>query len=76
MANVKSAAPAAETKIVFIPRTNKDDTERYVAVNGENMLIQTGQNVEGPLRFAEAVENSQRQDAAAEAYIAAFATGG
>ena len=57
MANVKSAAPAAETKIVFIPRTNKDDTERYVAVNGENMLIQTGKNVEVPLRFAEAVEN-------------------
>ena len=76
MANVKSAAPAAETKIVFIPRTNKDDTERYVAVNGENMLIQTGKNVEVPLRFAEAVENSQRQGAAAEAYIAAFATGG
>lgn len=76
MANVKCAAPAAETRTVFIPRTNKDDTERYVAVNGENMLIQTGKSVEVPLRFAEAIENSQRQDAAAEAFIAAFATGG
>ncbi|MBE6587483.1 MAG: hypothetical protein E7647_03605 [Ruminococcaceae bacterium] len=60
-------------KTVFIPRTSKNDTERYVAVNGENMLIQTGKAVEVPLRFAEVIESSQRQDSAAEAFIEAFA---
>ncbi len=64
-----------ETRIVFIPRKNKNDTERYVAVNGENMLIQTGRNVEVPLRYAEVIENSLRQDAAAEAFIEAYANG-
>ncbi len=66
---------AAETKVVFVPRNNKDDTERYVAVNGENMLVQTGRAVEVPIRFAEVIENSQRQDSAAEAFIEAFAQG-
>ncbi|GFI55611.1 hypothetical protein IMSAG013_00659 [Clostridiales bacterium] len=64
-----------ETRTVFIPRKNKNDTERYVAVNGENMLIQTGRNVEVPLRYAEVIENSLRQDAAAEAFIEAYANG-
>lgn len=76
MANRNNAANAAKKKMVFIPRQNKNDTERYVAVNGENMLIQTGKSVEVPLRFAEVIENSQRQDAAAEAFIETFATGG
>ncbi|MBR5447604.1 MAG: hypothetical protein IKV40_04190 [Clostridia bacterium] len=62
-----------EMKTVFIPRRNKNDTERYVAVNGENMLVQTGRAVDVPLRFAEVIENSQRQDSAAEAFIEAFA---
>ncbi len=62
-------------KTVFIPRRSKNDTERYVAVNGENMLIQTGKAVEVPLRFAEVIETSQRQDSAAEAFIEAFAKG-
>ena len=64
-----------ETRTVFSPRKNKNDTERYVAVNGENMLIQTGRNVEVPLRYAEVIENSLRQDAAAEAFIEAYANG-
>ncbi len=64
-----------EIRTVFIPRKNKNDTERYVAVNGENMLIQTGRNVEVPLRYAEVIENSLRQDAAAEAFIEAYANG-
>lgn len=64
-----------ETKTVFIPRKNKNDTERYVAVNGENMLIQTGRQVEVPVRFAEVIENSQAEDAAAEAFIEAVSTG-
>lgn len=64
-----------EKKEVFIPRRNKNDTERYVAVNGENMLIQTGKIVEVPLKFAEVIEESGRQDEAAEAFIEAFANG-
>lgn len=68
-------AKAMEMKTVFIPRRSKNDTERYVAVNGENMLIQTGRAVEVPLRFAEVIENSQRQDSFAEAFIEAFARG-
>ena len=68
-------AKALEMKTVFIPRRSKNDTERYIAVNGENMLIQTGRAVEVPLRFAEVIENSQRQDSQAEAFIEAFARG-
>lgn len=60
-----------EMRTVFIPRKNKNDTERYVAVNGENMLVQTGKAVDVPVRFAEVIERSQSSDAAAEAYIEA-----
>ena len=66
---------AAEKRTVFIPRKNKNDTERFVAVNGDNMLIQTGKAIEVPASFAEVIENSHRQDAAAEAFIEAFAKG-
>ncbi len=74
MAKVSETLMTAEkTKTVFIPRKNKNDTERYVAVNGENMLLQTGKAINVPIRFAEVIENSQRQDSAAEAFIEAFA---
>ena len=73
MAKVSENKNAVRTKTVFIPRKNKNDTERYVAVNGENMLIQTGKAVEVPASFAEVIEASERQDAAAEAFIEAFA---
>ncbi len=56
---------------VFIPRKTKSDTERYVAVNGENMLIQTGKVISVPKRFAEVIEESQRCDALAEKFIEA-----
>lgn len=73
---LKSTSEMEEkTRTVFIPRKNKNDTERYVAVNGENILIQTGRNVEVPLRYAEVIENSLRQDAEAEAFIEAYANG-
>ena len=75
MAKALENKTAEVMKTVFIPRRSKNDTERYVAVNGENMLIQTGKAVEVPLRFAEVIENSQRQDNAAEAFIEAFARG-
>lgn len=73
MAKVSNNNAAVDMKTVFIPRRSKNDTERYVAVNGENMLIQTGKAVEVPLRFAAVIEASQRQDRAAEAFIEAFA---
>lgn len=60
-----------EMREVFIPRKTKSDTERYVAVNGENMLIQTGKVVTVPARFAEVIEESQRCDALAEKFIEA-----
>ena len=72
---IKNTSEKEKTRTVFIPRKNKNDTERYVAVNGENLLIQTGRNVEVPLRFAEVIENSLRQDAAAEAFIETYANG-
>ncbi len=56
---------------IFIPRKNKWDTERYVAVNGVNMLIQTGRTVSVPRKFAEVVLESARSDAAAEAFVEA-----
>lgn len=56
---------------VFIPRRNKADTERYVAVNGENMLVQTGKVVSIPERFAEVILESQRSDMLAERFIEA-----
>ena len=60
-----------EMREVFIPRKTKSDTERYVAVNGENMLIQTGKVVTVPARFAEVIEESQRCDALSEKFIEA-----
>ena len=38
---LKNTSEKEETRTVFIPRKNKNDTERYLAVNWENMLIQT-----------------------------------
>ena len=58
-----------EKRTVFIPRKSKNDTERFVAVNGENMLIKTGVSVEVPAKYAEVIETSQRCDEAAEAFI-------
>ena len=76
MANAVNKEIIEETREVFIPRRNKNDSERYVAVNGENMLIQTGMAVKIPLRFAEVIEASMRQDEAAEEFIEAFAANG
>ena len=76
MATVKMTQKTGDSeKVIFIPRKNKNDTERYVAVNGDNMLIQTGVSVKVPLKFAEVIENSQKQDEAAQAFIEAFARG-
>ena len=44
---------------VFIPKQGRNDTERFVAVNGERILVQTGKTVEVPKRFAEVIKNSE-----------------
>ena len=54
---------------VFIPKTSRNDTERFVAVNGERILVQTGKNVEIPERFAEVIKNSENMAAVSAAYI-------
>ncbi len=54
---------------VFIPKTSRNDTERFVGVNGERILVQTGKTVEIPERFAEVIKNSENMAAASAAYI-------
>ena len=60
---------------IYIPRRNKNDTERFVAVNGRTALIKTGEFVDVPLPFAEVIEESLRADAEAEKYIAQMSEG-
>lgn len=62
---------AEELVEVFIPKTSRSDNERFVAVNGERILIQTGKTVAVPRRFAEVIKNSMASDAAAAVYIEA-----
>ena len=54
---------------VFIPKQSRNDTERFVAVNGERILVQTGKTVEIPARFAEVIKNSEQMAAVSAAYI-------
>ena len=54
---------------VFIPKESRNDTERFVAVNGERILVQTGKTVEVPERFAEVIKNSEQMAAVSAAYI-------
>ena len=54
---------------VFIPRESRNDTERFVSVNGENILIQTGKTVEVPERFAEVIKNSEEMARLSAEYI-------
>lgn len=59
-----------KTKTVFIAKLGRNDSERYIAVNGKRMLVRTGEAVELPIEFAEVIENSQRMDAQSDDYIA------
>ncbi len=54
---------------VFIPRQSRDDTERFIGVNGERILVQTGKTVEIPERFAEVIKNSEEMAAVSAEYI-------
>lgn len=59
-----------QTKTVFIPKTGRTDTERYVAVNGKRILVRTGEPVEVPLCFAAVIEESLKMDRLSDEYIA------
>ena len=54
---------------VFIPKESRNDTERFIAVNGERILVQTGKTVEIPERFAEVIKNSEDMAAVSAEYI-------
>ena len=70
MANKKIENNACEKLVsVFIPKQSRNDTERFVAVNGERILVQTGKTVEIPERFAEVIKNSEEMAAVSAAYI-------
>ena len=70
MANKKNENTSSEKLVsVFIPKQSRNDTERFVAVNGERILVQTGKTVEIPERFAEVIKNSEEMAAVSAAYI-------
>jgi hypothetical protein len=54
---------------VFIPKESRDDTERFIAVNGERILVQTGKTIEIPERFAEVIKNSEMMAQTSAEYI-------
>lgn len=60
---------AEELESVFIPKQSRNDTQRFIAVNGERILVQTGKAVEIPKRFAEVIRNSEKMAAASAEYI-------
>ena len=71
MANKKQETVSKNEKLVsvFIPKQSRNDTERFIAVNGERILVQTGKTVEIPERFAEVLKNSEKMAAVSAAYI-------
>ena len=74
MANKNKETSTQKEKLVsvFIPKQSRNDTERFIAVNGERILVQTGKTVEIPERFAEVLKNSERMAAGSAAYIDAY----
>ena len=60
----------SKMKTVFIPKEGRNDTERYVAVNGKRILVRCGEAVSVPKQFAEVIEHSLRMSAASDEYIA------
>ena len=71
MANKNKETSTQKEKLVsvFIPKQSRNDTERFIAVNGERILVQTGKTVEIPERFAEVLKISERMAAVSAAYI-------
>ena len=72
MAKKMSTGSAGDSPVtVFIPKQNRNDTQRFVSVNGERILVQTGVSVQIPAKFAEVLKNSEDMQQAAERYIEA-----
>lgn len=69
MANKKITEASEKLVSVFIPKQSRNDTERFIAVNGERILVQTGKRVEIPERFAEVIANSEKMAAVSAEYI-------
>lgn len=74
MANKETGKQKENLVSVFIPKQSRNDTERFIGVNGERILVQTGKTVEIPERFAEVIKNSERMAAVSAAYIDANAS--
>lgn len=70
-ANIETNQGEKKEKMVpvFIPKQSRGDTERFIAVNGERILVQTGKKVEVPERFAEVIRNSEAMAATAAEFI-------
>ena len=62
--------PGEEMVDLYIPKKSRDDTERFLAVNGENILVKTGVKVKVKRKFKEVYDNSVAQEAAAAEFIA------
>lgn len=69
MANTKSNKNTEKLVSVFIPKQSRNDNERFIGVNGERILVQTGKTVEIPERFAEVIKNSEKMAAISAEYI-------
>ncbi len=69
MANKNTNTAGEKLVSVFIPKQSRNDTERFIAVNGERILVQTGKSVEIPERFAEVIKNSENMAAVSAQYI-------
>ena len=54
---------------VFIPKESRNDTERFISVNGESILVQTGKTVEVLAHFAEVIKNSEKMARISAEYI-------
>lgn len=59
MASKKNIKKEEKLVKVYIPKQSRNDTQRFVAVNGKKMLIQTGKIVEVPAPFASVIRNSE-----------------
>lgn len=58
--------PHPETETLFVPLDpNGNSDSIYLCVNGKNMVVKRGEQVEIPAAFAEAYRNAQAQQAAA-----------
>ncbi len=69
MANNKTNPNKEKLVNVFIPKQSRNDTERFIGVNGERILVQTGKNVEIPEKFAEVIRNSEEMATVSAEYI-------